>query len=135
MAPWIGPAVVAPLWGIGSASLVVEAWRAYANAFIAVVALVRGRTTGSRTFGTLVGAVVTGAICSVLLRGGFWWLVEVQGFGRAPLEGVFYCTSLGLGLRFLLPRLASKVSQSWRSAMALPAPAEEEIAGKVEGSL
>jgi hypothetical protein len=133
MAPWIGPAVVAPLWGIGSGQLVVGAWRAYANAFIAVVALARGRTTGSRTFGTLVGAVVTGAICSVLLRAGFWWLVEVQGFGRMPLEWVFYCTSLGLALRVLLPRLASKVRASWRTAMDTSAPPEGATAGKPEG--
>ena len=120
MAPWIGPAIVAPLWGIGSALLVFEAWRAYANAFIGVVALVRGRMAGSRTFGTLVGALVTGAICSVLLRAGFWWLVEVRGFGRTPLEWVFYCTSLGLALRFLLPRLGSTVRQSWQKAMDVP---------------
>jgi hypothetical protein len=132
-APWIGPGVVATLWGIGSASLVVEGWRAYSNAFIGVAALVRGRTTGSRTFGTLVGAVITGLVCSGLLRGGFWWLVEVLGFGRTPLEQIVYCTSLGIALRYMLPWLGSKIRISWRTAMDAPLPAEGAAAVKPEG--
>lgn len=133
MAPWIGPAVAAPLWGIGSAQLVLLGWRAYANAFIAVVALVRGRMAGARTVGRLFAALVTGVICSVLLRAGFWWLVEVMGFGRTLLEQVLYCTSLGLALRFMLPRLASQIGQSWRKAMDAAVPAESGAAGKAEG--
>jgi hypothetical protein len=134
VAPWIGPAVVAPLWGIGSAQLLLQGWRAYADAFIAVVALVRGRMAGSRTFGTLVGALVTGVICSVLLRAGFWWLVEVLGFGRTPLEQVLYCTSLGLALRFMLPRLGSTLRQSWRKAMDVAVPPADGIGENVDGS-
>jgi hypothetical protein len=85
---------------------------------------------GSRTVGALFAALVIGTVCSVLLRAGFWWLIEVKGSGRTPLEQVLYCTSLGLALRFMLPRLASKVGQSWRTAMDGSGPAESAAATK-----
>ena len=131
--PWVGPGVVAPLWGIGSAQLVVQGWRAYAEAFIVVVAVARGRMAASRILGALLAALLTGLFCSATLRAGFWWLIEVLGFGRTPLEQVFYCTALGLALRFMLPKLAARVKAFWRRSMdgAAASPGEPVHPGSV----
>jgi hypothetical protein len=117
MPSWVGPAVVAPCWGVWSVQLLVLGWLATADLFIAIVALARGRMTAGRAVGRMVAALVTGLVCSVLFRGGFWLLVEVMAFGRTGLEQAIYCVSVAVAAGFMLRRLPSRVQKSWRAAM------------------
>lgn len=110
--------VVSSLWGISCAQLVVQGWLASADLVIAIVAFVRGRAARSRTFGAVIAALITGVICSLLLRVGFWLLVEVMAFGRTGPEKIAYVVCLGLSLFLMLRRLPSKVRTSWQAAMS-----------------
>ncbi len=118
MPAWIGPVIVAPCWGLLSALLILQGWLATANFFIAIVAWLRGRKSGEHTFGAVIEAVVTGLVCSLLLRGGFWLLVEVLAFGRTLLEQVLYLIFMPISAAFLLRRFPAQVQQSWRRAMS-----------------
>lgn len=113
----IGPFVVAPVWGFLSTELFLQGWLAYADMFIAVASLVRGRATGSQAAEAAFGAFVTGVVYTVCLRGGFSLLVEDMGFGRTGLEKILYCVFVVLSAAYLVPRLPSKIRNAWRTAM------------------
>lgn len=113
----VGPIVVSGAWGIACILLIVEGWVASANLVIAIAALVRGRASRSRTFEALVGALVTGVFCSLLLRLGFWWLVEVMGFGRTMPEKIAFFNGLGLGGFLMVRPLPARIRKAWRTAM------------------
>jgi hypothetical protein len=115
---WIGAFVVSPCWGWSSTQLFLQAWLAYADLFIAIVSLARGRMTRSRATGAIFAALASGVVCSVLLRGGFGLLVEVMDFGRTGLEKVLCCLFVALSALYMLPQLPSKVQNSWRAAMS-----------------
>ena len=117
MLTWVGLLVVAPCWAIVSVHLVLQGWLATAKIFIALVALMRGRMSGARTFEALLGAFITGLFCSFLLRAGFWLLLEVIGFGRTWLEQIVYVSVVGVSASVLLGRLPSRVQSEWRTAM------------------
>jgi hypothetical protein len=129
----IGPFVVAPLWGFLSTELFLQGWLAYADMFIAIASLVRGRTTGSRAAEAAFGALVTGVACTACLHGGFWVLLEVMGFGRRGLEKILYCVFVVLSAAYLVPRLPSKVQKAWRTAMS-PDAAKEATATDRDGA-
>jgi hypothetical protein len=114
---WVGLWVVAPCWAVLSAHLLLQGWLATANFFIAIVALVRGRMSPSRALGAVLSAAITGLACSMVLRGGFWLLVEVMGFGATWLEQVAYLWLLAAAAAFMLNRLPSQIQSAWRFAM------------------
>ncbi len=117
IAPWTVSVVVSALWGIGCSQLLFEGWLAAADAFIAILALARGRLPAGRAVGPVSGALVVGLICSVLLQGGFWFLVEEMGFGRSWQEQAVFCGSLALAARFMLVRVPSRLRESWNGLM------------------
>jgi hypothetical protein len=112
------PPIVAALWGMGSVQLLVTGWLATANLYIAIVAMIRGRLSPARGFGAVAAAVATGLVCTLLLRGGFWLLLEAMALGRTRLEQVIYWTFVVAASVFLLRRMPGRVRQSWRTAMA-----------------
>jgi hypothetical protein len=79
---------------------------------IAVVALAPGWMVPSRAVDALIAAVVTGLVCSLLLRGGFWLLGEVMALGRSWLERIVHGVLVALPACFMLPRLSSRVQKS-----------------------
>lgn len=129
MPAWIGPAIVAPSWGLVSVQLILQGWLATANFFIAIVAWLRGRKSGEHAFGAVIGALVTSLACSLLLRGGFWLLVEVLAFGRTLLEQVIYLVFMAASAAVLLRRFPTQVQQSWRRAMSLDPLKEDGTKG------
>lgn len=114
---WLVPAGAASLWGFLSTLLLLQSWAAGANLLIALIGLARGRMKPSRVFELVLGALIGGAIYSALLRLGFWFLLEVRGYGRNWLERGIYLGCLALAARFLLPRLTVRVRKLWREAM------------------
>jgi hypothetical protein len=120
----IGPFVLAPVWGWVSTQLFLQGWLAYADMFIAIASLVRGRATGSRAAEAAFGAFVTGVVCTVCLHVGFSLLVEDMGFGGTGLEKILYCVFVVLSAAYLVPRLPSKIQKAWRTAMNPAAPKE-----------
>ena len=120
MLTWVGPLVVAACWAIASVHLVLQGWLATARIFIALVALMRGRMSGARTFEALLGAFITGLFCSFLLRAGFWFLLERMGFGRTWLEQIVYVSVVAVSASLMLGRLPSQLQKSWRAAMTEP---------------
>jgi hypothetical protein len=71
----------------------------------------------ARAAGMAIGALIAGTVCSLLLEGGFWLLLEVWTFGRTWIEWVVYCTSVGLSAAFMLPRFPQKGQKAWQTAM------------------
>jgi hypothetical protein len=69
-------------------------------------------------------------VCSLLLKGGFWLLLEVWTFGRTWIEWVVYCTAVGLAAAFMLPRLPRKMRNSWQTAMNPEAGSEADAASR-----
>jgi hypothetical protein len=120
---WVGLAVSAA-WGVGSAQLVLQGWLATADVFIALAGLARGRMSGTRAFESVVGAVIVGVVCSVLLRGGFWLLVERMAFGQTWQEQVVHLTCLGTAASFMLAGVPAKLRRSWHAAMTPQEPSE-----------
>ena len=130
----IGPILVSGGWGIACAQLVVQGWLASANLVIAAVAFARGRASRSATFAAVVAALATGVVCSLFLRLGFWWLVEVMAFGRTGPEKIAYLSCLGLSLFLMLRRLPAKIRIAWRTVMSRSLAEEDDMKGKQAGS-
>jgi hypothetical protein len=120
----LAAACVAALWGIASTQLILWGWLATADFFIALVALARGRMTGARAFEAALAAVLSSAMYGVLLRLGFWLLVEVLAFGSTRWEQAVYLASVVLAAGVGLPRLPSRLRKAWGAAMSPVAGAE-----------
>jgi len=122
---WIGPLILSPLWAWGSTLLFLQGWLASADVVIALLGFARGRLPAPRATGAVAAALATGVVCSVLLRLGFWLLVDVSGYGRTGLaQLVYWCCVLGAALH-LVPKLPSKVRGAWQKTMS-PVPVEEK---------
>ena len=117
---WIGPFVVAPLWAFGSAQLFVQGWLAAADLVIAVIALLRGRMAGRRAAGAIVASLVTGVVCSVVLRVGYWVVRDALGYGHSWLERILYWSLVVPSVGYHARQAPAKVRTSWQAAMTRP---------------
>ena len=118
---WIGPIVVMPLWAFGVAQLFVQGWLLTADLAIAVIALVRGRMTGLRAVQAIVGSLIAGVVCAVLLRISPWLVVDLLGYGRTGLEQILFAVFAVLSVVYLVRRFPAQVRKSWQTAMTRPA--------------
>jgi hypothetical protein len=95
---------VPTLWGLVAPRLLIQGWLATVDLFIAALAFVRGRMGAPRAVGEVIGALISGAVYSACLRAGFWYLMEVEGLGRALREQVFFCAGAALSAALALRR-------------------------------
>jgi hypothetical protein len=114
--------LVAPFWALASVHLLMLSWRATADIFIGVLALLRGRMSGARGFEMILGALATGVFSSVALRVGFWFLIEIKGYGLRLLEPIIYLSVCGAVAQVLVGRLPSQLTASWDKAMTIVPP-------------
>jgi hypothetical protein len=129
---WIGLLVVAPVWGMLSTLLFLQAWLAVVNFCISLLGFARGRVP--RVQGLLgMGAGLFGVLVfSLLLRAGFWILTEVMPFGRTGAENTVYWLCAVLSALFLVSQVPAKLRKSWRNAM-VPGSLEEDIVRREQG--
>ncbi len=114
---WIGTLVIAPLWGILSTQLLLQAWLSFINGIINIIAFFAGRVDRKSTalgFGVCIGSC---ALFNGLFYAGFWLLSDILHFGYSASENTVYWIFAVLSGLYMLPQIPERIRQSWRNSM------------------
>jgi hypothetical protein len=114
---WIGVIIVAPLWGMVSTQLFLQAWLAFINGIISIIGFLAGRV--HRKISALgIGAGLGSAILfSLLLHAGQWLISDVLPFGYSAGENTVYWIFAAISGLYLLPQIPGRIKKSWRNSM------------------
>ena len=116
MTSLIGVIFVSPLWGAISSQLLLQSWLALVNFIIHLMGLVQGRVERKINLSGIGTALVQMLLCSALLYGVPYLLMEVLSFGYSMAENVVYWIFAALSILYMLPEIPAKVRKSWRNA-------------------
>jgi hypothetical protein len=86
----LGIVVVAPIWGMVSARLFLQACAAASSFVVAAIGFVWGRVRRSNTIIMMAVSIFAFSLFATLLFVGFWLLAYVMPFGRSQPEKIVY---------------------------------------------
>lgn len=114
---WIGVLLVSPAWGWVSTQLFLQGWLSVVGIACGLAGLVRGRVPRLQNLMGIGVGVFSVILWSLLLRGGFWLLVDVLKFGYSSAENTVYWLVAAIFALGSLPQMITSVRNSWRFAM------------------
>ena len=123
---WIGLLIVAPLWGMISTQLFLQAWLAFINGIISIVGFFAGRVDRKTTALGIGVGLGSAFLFYLLLRVGFWLLSDILHFGYSAAENTVYWIFAALSALYMLPQIPRRIKKPWRNAM-IPGSLESDI--------
>ena len=113
---WLGVLLVSPAWGWLSTQLLLQSWLSVVGIACGLVGLGQGRVPRLQNFMAVGVGVFSVTLWSLLLRGGFWLLVDVLKFGYTGAENVVYWVVAAIFALGSIPQMVTSVRNSWRFA-------------------
>lgn len=112
---WIGLLIVAPVWGIFSTQLFLQAWLGVLNCIIAFWGIVIGKVERKDNAMAIGVNLLSVVLFGVLLRLGDWLLADKLGFGASNMENNVYWFFAIVTAIFCIMELPLKVKKQWRN--------------------
>jgi hypothetical protein len=130
---WLGLLIVAPVWAMLSAQLLLMGILAFANFVIAIVGLCKKAVSLRVAAAALTAASLSAILYFSLLIAGFYFLTHTTSFGRTFSEKIVYGVVVLFSVIYMAPEFIYKTRKQWRSCM-IPGALELDIARRRWGS-